>query len=377
MLRETESDERLEPSVIERECTPLAFRECYRGHLVPPRPSAAELARLQTASGTLLEHNGVVIQRGKFSSIWLRVGCVPASPWHKLWQTFKAYTKHHLAAQRALARSGGTPAAVYVAVAQRSMQAIDFAWLADEQFVFHHYRAPGHGASDPGHGASDPATAMPATALVGTQAELVYYSWPGVDGTGSADDMVPVYSTSIEGAKAVCFSPALEKVLLVFERGAWNTPGGAVDMGESKLDALVREVREEVEVAVDRSWGPFYLGGWQQARARDNLINDNFSVFAVRLTNEDFVANKREVREARFFEWRPLLEAWRAAGQPEAGLSHAEHAAVPSGQKINRELLLWLDTYERGQCLKTRFASRRQGLPGAHQYEAGKLLIGM
>ena len=86
MLRETESDERLEPSVIERECTPLAFRECYRGHLVPPRPSAAELARLQTASGTLLEHNGVVIQRGKFSSIWLRVGCVPASPWHKLWQ---------------------------------------------------------------------------------------------------------------------------------------------------------------------------------------------------------------------------------------------------------------------------------------------------
>ena len=111
-------------------------------------------------------------------------------------------------------------------------------------------------------------------------------------------------------------------MLLVFERGAWNTPGGAVDMGESKLDALVREVREEVEVAVDRSWGPFYLGGWQQARARDNLINDNFSVFAVRLTNEDFVANKREVRCTGVHPQWPSM----ALGFPSMTLVHPSSA---------------------------------------------------
>ena len=63
--------------------------------------------------------------------------------------------------------------------------------------------------------------------------------------------MVPNYSTCIEGATSICFSPDGTQVLLVWERGGWTTPGGAVNAGESKLEALVRELGEEVGVEVD------------------------------------------------------------------------------------------------------------------------------
>ena len=124
------------------------------------------------------------------------------------------------------------PAAIYVAVSEPSMQAIDFTWLTAQGFVFHHYRAPGHGDDAEGGGAS----------------EFVYYCWP--TGTGSADDMVPVYATSIEGVSGVLLSGATEeKVLLVWERGSWSTPAGAVNAGESKVDAIAREVRYQLFAA--------------------------------------------------------------------------------------------------------------------------------
>ena len=95
------------------------------------------------------------------------------------------------------------------------------------------------------------------------------------------------YATGIEGATALMFSPDERKVLLVWERGHWTTSGGAVNPGESKLETLIREVHEEVRVHVDQTWeGVCYLGGWSAGRARDNLINDNFSAFAVRLQSE-------------------------------------------------------------------------------------------
>ena len=73
--------------------------------------------------------------------------------------------------------------------------------------------------------------------------------------------MTPAYATSIEGATGVVFSPDEEKILSVWERGGWNTPGGAVDPGEMKIEALARECREEVGIALDPSYDPVYLGG--------------------------------------------------------------------------------------------------------------------
>ena len=158
-------------------------------------------------------------------------------------------------------------------------------------------------------------------------------------------------------------------MLLVFERGAWNTPGGAVDMGESKLDALVREVREEVEVAVDRSWGPFYLGGWQQARARDNLINDNFSVFVVRCETEYMKPDGIEIKEAHWLPWKPILEAWRAAGKPTDKKVKLPNFSAVVGMDLAADrnvvglnVLRWLETYELGKGFCVELKTEQQGI---------------
>ena len=127
------------------------------------------------------------------------------------------------------------PAAVYVIVSLRAMQAIDFGWLVNKGFAFHHYRAPGHGCTP----LPEPSTDSNAE---GT-AEFVYYCWPGapeedmvphdampIEGatltltlTGTATltrPQVPHYATAIEGATGLCFSPDGTGVLLVWERGA-------------------------------------------------------------------------------------------------------------------------------------------------------------
>ena len=98
-----------------------------------------------------------------------------------------------------------------------------------------------------------------------------------------------------------------ESVLLVWERGAWSTPGGAVNPGELKLDTLAREVMEGLTAAVDPSFVPIYVGG-QQAHARDGAVNDNFSAFVVRLASEAFKVDNVEVAHADWFHWRDLLD---------------------------------------------------------------------
>jgi ADP-ribose pyrophosphatase YjhB (NUDIX family) len=204
------------------------------------------------------------------------------------------------------------PSAIYVAVSLRAMQAIDFGWLVEHRFRFHHYRAPGHGATSIAVPTSDGSTGAVSTPVIQDEgtAEFVYYCWPGAE----EDDMVPHYSTSIEGATALCFSPDGSKLLLVWERGSWATPGGAVNAGESKIETLTRELREEVGVEVDLSQDIFYLGGWSAGRARDNLSNDNFSSFAVRLKSDEFSVDNKEIREAEWFVWRPILDEWVAQG---------------------------------------------------------------
>ena len=75
---------------------------------------------------------------------------------------------------------------------------------------------------------------------------------------------MPSYATAVEGATAVVLSADGERLLLVWERGAWSTPGGAVNAGESKLEALEREVYEELQAEIDLSRGATLVGGWSQ-----------------------------------------------------------------------------------------------------------------
>ena len=161
--------------------------------------------------------------------------------------------------------------------------------------------------------------------------------------------------------------------------------------------ALRRELREEVNATVDATWdGQRYVGGWQQGRARDNLVNDNFSAFVVKLATDHFAVDGKEIHEARWFDYKMLLGLWRAVGSPggktfkcELGLArgtpekeHADERNMISGMSAHRTLrtphtpfpmslfngsrsavmaLLWLDTYESGRGLEVVEESKPQG----------------
>jgi len=126
-------------------------------------------------------------------------------------------------------------------------------------------------------------------------------------------------------AGVILLAPDEKSVLLVWEYGAWKPPSGAVDLKESKLRAAVREIHEEVGLVVDESFPPLYLGGWQQSQARDQLINDNFTFFAVKALPGEVVVDGVEIQEAKWFSIDEILRIC----EREVGLSCKPSRVVP------------------------------------------------
>ena len=56
-----------------------------------------------------------------------------------------------------------------------------------------------------------------------------------------------MYPVSVKG---VLFSPSKEVVLLLNEREQWELPGGRIELGESSVECLAREILEELNVRV-------------------------------------------------------------------------------------------------------------------------------
>jgi 8-oxo-dGTP pyrophosphatase MutT (NUDIX family) len=54
-----------------------------------------------------------------------------------------------------------------------------------------------------------------------------------------------MYPVSVKG---VLFSPKREIVLLLNEREQWELPGGRIEPGESSIECLAREIREELNI---------------------------------------------------------------------------------------------------------------------------------
>ena len=387
---EIENDERLTEEKIEEMVGQLKFAKQYSGQLVPPRPTRSELENNATATGRLHEYNGVVHQRGPFNGIYLRAGCVFHVTQNKIWHTLRRYVEHHLKVQGEKVRKleamtaaervkADKPCGVYVVVSQWCTQGIDFTWLAKHGFQFHHYREPAADLLTSGNGSNGGEGGGVRSDMT---AEFVYYCWPTHEkdpyhphsGTGGVEDKVAAWASSIEGATGVLLSPDETKVLLVWERGSWNTPGGAVNKGECKYQALIRECGEELGVEVDLTFDAVYLGGWQQGRARDNEINDNFTVLCMRLKTEDFFVDGIEIARAGFIEFKPLLAAWRAENKPKkfAWAAPDGRAKTPNGtEEISNKLLGWLDTYESGRGLKCRVTTQDQA-----GIDASKIVFG-
>lgn len=347
--------EQLQPEKIDEAYNALTrFNREYFGHIIPPRPTEAQVKDLATPSGSLNVYQGVVLQKGPFDGIFIRAGCVPKTPWHRLWETCKAYVSHFLKQQKdqlkADVAEGNPPSTkgVYVVVSQGSMQAIDFKWLSQQGFKFHHYRPPGHGAV-PRLDETEIAAGHPDGDEHATS-EFVYYCWPGKP----EDDKVPGYATSVEGSSGLLLSTDESKIMLVWERGNWQTPSGAVDPGEGKLAALEREMREEVNVTLDLSWPPHFVGGYQHSRARDNMVNDNFTAFLAKVASDEFTADMAEIKLAAWFDWRDLLQKWEASGSPKS--TRVELDMGHEGKtKVRYNCIKWLKRWADGQSIPVQY----------------------
>ena len=311
----------------------VCVHRSFRGQLTPRAPHPTDGAEY------VAEESGIYWQRGPFQSWWLRLGVGG--------RMLPPYQTLVMALDEVFRRGEAAPnpgAAVYVGVQELACDSTLLGLLRARGFRFHHFhKSEADGASSdmrPG--------------------EFIYYRWMG----DPTHDMVPSYSTSIEGVGAVCLSPDESKVLLIWEYGNWKPVTGAVDPAESKLDSLARELREEVGSKLDASFVPRYVGGWQLCAARDKLVNDNFSAFAVRAVSEQLTLDNTEVTAAHWFDCDHLLKLWRAEGSPEAGsqivLSEADDhpslvGMVASGRvKVATNALQWLDAYKSGRTLPVR-----------------------
>ena len=206
--------------------------------------------------------------------------------------------------------------------------------------------------------------------------EFVYYCWVG------RQPAVPPYATSIEGCTGLIFSPPEpsidssgggdfggdrsggdessatavgDKLLMCWERGTWNTPGGAIERGELNYEGLYREAGEEVGATLDKTFSPIYLGGWQIACARDQRINDNFGVYATRAASLALCADGIEIQHARWLPWRPMYERWLTREMEDgavdlSGLLGFE--GLPEGKRVvSAKVMGWLHTWYEGNGL--------------------------
>jgi len=293
----------------------------------------------RTETGRLIRVGGAVLQRGPFHSLWIRVGGdarrkVSAGALEELVST-------SLSDQAALK----VPGAVYVALDERSISSEHVQCLHRCGFRFHHHRTSPEPEGD----------------------EFVYYRWPD---RPDFDDKVPSYSTATEGVGALVLSPDEKRILLVWEYGCWKMVTGSVDAGEGTLQAMRRELQEEVGLREDAAFKPVYLGGWQASRAYDRQVNNHFSVYAVRVQDEATQIDTNEIGAARWFDLAALREraaAADAASQPASsrmpldvsGLSPGLQADGPT--PVSTTLLHSVETLQSGRGLHVTEKVTKQG----------------
>jgi ADP-ribose pyrophosphatase YjhB (NUDIX family) len=110
-----------------------------------------------------------------------------------------------------------------------------------------------------------------------------------------------VYANPAPTASAVILDEA-GRVLLARRAvdpgsGRWDLIGGFIDEGEDPLDALRREVREELSAEVE----PLeYLGAYPDRYGDDGVYTLNF-YWAARLTGEELKVDEEELEEVAWF----------------------------------------------------------------------------
>lgn len=169
-----------------------------------------------------------------------------------------------------------------------------------------------------------------------------YYIWTDT----SVEDKVAEAATSIEGIAALILSPDLTEVLLVHEYGKWKAVTGSVKSGDTKLDTLFREVKEETNIDIDETTEPMYVGGWNRCKAKYGIFNDNLSAYAVKSASKEFKVDGYEIKNGKWFSIDYLMAIdTNVAITDDPYRFSIEH----NGDKFSYPMLKWLENYTKGK----------------------------
>ena len=80
----------------------------------------------------------------------------------------------------------------------------------------------------------------------------------------------------------------------------WNLPGGGIKKNETKKEAAIRELEEEVGISIKRLK---YVGNFETTQ---EYKNDNVYCYLVYIKEEKFLIDKKEVVEACWFDINKL-----------------------------------------------------------------------
>lgn len=98
------------------------------------------------------------------------------------------------------------------------------------------------------------------------------------------------------------------KLLLAFSKNkkAWYLPGGKIDAGETALQAIIREIKEELNVALNSKKLILYKHITAAAYGEHNNIQMEQDCFMYNLTEKITPAN--EIGEVRYFDLETYLQ---------------------------------------------------------------------
>lgn len=98
------------------------------------------------------------------------------------------------------------------------------------------------------------------------------------------------------------------KLLLAFSKNkkAWYLPGGKIDAGETALQAIIREIKEELNVALNSKKLILYKHITAAAYGEHNHIQMEQDCFMYNLTEKITPAN--EIGEVRYFDLETYLQ---------------------------------------------------------------------
>lgn len=112
------------------------------------------------------------------------------------------------------------------------------------------------------------------------------------------------------GAIVYYRDPETKKILFLilhYTAGHWDLPKGKLEQGETKLDAAIREVKEEtgLEVTPDTNFEQSFSYYFKDRQG--NLVQKDVTFFIAESTTKDVTLSKEHI----YYKWLPFGDAVR------------------------------------------------------------------